>query len=289
MSAARWNRREAAGDVFRQNARVLSDPLVNTPSIFTRVTKITYPDAGVVTFTYNTDGSLATRTDQRGWTTTFERDLDNGQMKVTETVTGGAAGTTQVVYKYDGLGRIKSVTDNNGSGPDSEVTYTYAWSGTIQTATEAQDINSEGPWSVVSTYSNIGVRSSQAYPNNSRTLDYDYDALRRLHTITESTTTLADYEYKGLYMNQRGLGGAIGSDVVRLSFTDSAPLDGYDTWGRTTWMRHYKVDGGTNRTTLYAYNIEVSHEVEQEEVIDGYNDTITAEKNGGGPAIIVRL
>ena len=232
-----------------------------------RVTLVTYPDPGEVTFTYNTDGSLATRTDQRGWTTTFERDLDNGQMKVTETVTGGAAGTTQIVYKYDGLGRLTSVTDNNGGGPDSEVTYTYAWSGTSQTVAETQDVNSEGPWQIASTYSNLGLRSSLVYPG-SRTLGYTYDALRRLDTITQSSATLADYEYKGLYLNQRGLGGAIGSDVVRLSFADSAPLDGYDTWGRVTGMRHYK--RGTPDTDIakfgYGYS-PASNRLYQEDLL----------------------
>jgi len=229
-----------------------------------RVTKITYPDAGAVAFTYNTDGSLATRTDQRGWTTTYTRALDNGQLMVTESVAGtGLVGTTQIVYKYDGLGRLTSVTDNNGSGPDSEVTYAYAWSGTDQTVTEAQDINSEGPWDVESTYTKLGVRESLEYPN-SRTLGFTYDALRRLDTITQSSATLADYEYKGLYLNQRGLGGAIGADVVRLSFEQTAPLDGYDAWGRVTWLRNYAVSGGDN-IARYAYGYSYASEIKYQE------------------------
>jgi YD repeat-containing protein len=38
------------------------------------VTKTTYPDSGDVTVTYNDDGTVATRTDQRGWTVAYTYD-----------------------------------------------------------------------------------------------------------------------------------------------------------------------------------------------------------------------
>ncbi|KPK80244.1 MAG: hypothetical protein AMJ81_12325 [Phycisphaerae bacterium SM23_33] len=38
------------------------------------VTKTTYPDSGDVTVAYNDDGTVNTRTDQRGWTVTYTCD-----------------------------------------------------------------------------------------------------------------------------------------------------------------------------------------------------------------------
>jgi hypothetical protein len=39
--------------------------------------------------------------------------------------------------------------------------------------------------------------------------------------------------------HKTGLGDSSGSRVVKLTFKDSSNLDGYDAWGRITWMRHY--------------------------------------------------
>ena len=77
--------------------------------------------------------------------------------------------------------------------------------------------------------------------------------------VDNNTTTLADYEYKGLYLNRRGLGGILDdeemSDAVRLSFQDSTALDGYDAWGRPVWMRHSSVGGDTDLVKLaYRYS-----------------------------------
>ncbi|HET6453155.1 MAG TPA: hypothetical protein VFI02_02010, partial [Armatimonadota bacterium] len=65
------------------------------------VTSVVYPDGKAVVSTYNPDGTLRTKTDQRGWTTTFTRD---GLRRVTQedvsTVQGKPVeGTVQVIYR----------------------------------------------------------------------------------------------------------------------------------------------------------------------------------------------
>ena len=109
-----------------------------------------------------------------------------------------------------------------------------------------------------------GVRESLVYPN-SRTISFTHDALHRLTGITESGNTIADYAFKGGYPQDRGIGDNSGSRVVNLTFRDQADLDGYDRWGRTTWMRHYKVDGGTDVAKLgYGYSYASNRNYEED-------------------------
>ncbi|HET6456060.1 MAG TPA: RHS repeat-associated core domain-containing protein [Armatimonadota bacterium] len=51
----------------------------------------------------------------------------------------------------------------------------------------------------------------------------------------------------------RGIGNNSGSRILDLTFRDQADLDGYDRWGRITWMRNYKVSGGTD-IAKFAYD-----------------------------------
>jgi YD repeat-containing protein len=57
------------------------------------VTKSTYPDSGYVTVTYNDDGTVATKVDQRSWTVTYT--YDNIRRVTQESVSGnGLVGTS---------------------------------------------------------------------------------------------------------------------------------------------------------------------------------------------------
>ncbi|MHC4481571.1 MAG: hypothetical protein ACYS1C_11470 [Planctomycetota bacterium] len=51
-----------------------------------KVTKTTYPDTDDVTATYNDDGTVATRVDQRSWTVTYT--YDDARRVTQESVTG---------------------------------------------------------------------------------------------------------------------------------------------------------------------------------------------------------
>jgi len=72
-----------------------------------KVTKTTYPDTGDVVATYNDDGTVATRVDQRGWTTTYT--YDDARRVTAEAVTGaGLVGTSALTYAYRCLCQVVS-------------------------------------------------------------------------------------------------------------------------------------------------------------------------------------
>jgi len=125
---------------------------------------------------------------------------------------------------------------------------------------------------VKSTIDDVGVRTSLEYPHASgesyRTLSGAYDDLQRLTGITESGNTIADYDYKGLYLQDRGIGNSAGSRIVKLTFKDSTDLDGYDYWGRIETMRHYKVSDSSDVATFeYGYDYG-SNRTYQEDQVD---------------------
>jgi RHS repeat-associated protein len=231
------------------------------PKDAVRVTKVVYPDDGEVAITYDNNGAVATRQDPRDWKTTFTRDALGRVTQETVTQEGATAitGTKNVRYTYDALSRLTKVEDDNGQtdggSPDYDfavVEYVYDWedTGTDQTVDEKQSFNGSSARTVTSTITADGVRSELEFPNG-RTISFTHDDLHRLTAVTESSTTIADYAYKGLYVQDRKLN----NDALRLTFKDSTDLDGYDAWGRITWMRHYDTSGPTDVVKLgYAYN-----------------------------------
>ena len=88
----------------------------------------------------------------------------------------------------------------------------------------------------------------------------------------EGEDVLADYEYAGLYLNRRGLGGILDDtehpDVVRLSFEGSGTLGGYDAWGRIIGLRHYKPGGSDIVKLEYGYS-KGSDRLYQKNTVDG--------------------
>jgi len=254
------------------------------PKDAVRVTKVVYPDSGEVVMTYDNNGAGATRQDQRDWKTTFTRDALGRVTQETVTQEGATAitGTKNVRYTYDALSRLLTIEDDNGQvdggNPDydfTKVEYVYDWgdTSTDQTVEEKQYFNGSAARTATSTITADGVRSALQFPNG-RTIGFTHDALHRLAAVTESGSTIADYTYKGLYLQDRGVGNNAGSRVVKLTFKDQNDLDGYDEWGRILWMRHYKVSGGTDVVKLaYGYSY-ASDRNYQEDLVNATSDEL---------------
>jgi len=130
------------------------------------------------------------------------------------TTSGTVDGTKNVRYTYDAIGRLLTIEDDNGQtdggNPDydySEVQYTYDWenSGTDLTLEEKQYFAGSSARTTTVVTTADGVRDSLQYPNG-RSISFTYDGLHRLTDITESNDTIAEYTFKGGYLQERALG-----------------------------------------------------------------------------------
>jgi len=123
--------------------------------------------------------------------------------------------------------------------------------------------------------------SSRAAGEDGRDLTLSCDLLYRLDTIVDGGT-LVDYEYKGLYLNRRGLGGAIDSDILRFTMKVdgddeeevASDLEGYDAWGRIDGMKHIDVSVPDD-IVHYAYGYDrASNRTYQEDQINATSDEL---------------
>jgi RHS repeat-associated protein len=209
------------------------------------VTVTTYPDSGDVTVTYNDDGTVATRTDQRSWTVTYT--YDDAKRVTAEAVTGtGLVGTTAVTYAYDALGRPTSVTDNNdpSDGNDNSTvswTYTREADGDLKVE-EEQAYGTMTDRTVTYTYDLSGRLKTMQYPS-AMTLTYGYDDLGRPVAVNDGTDDRVEDTWKGHLLEKREY--ANGTYLTHLD-DSSGNLSGYgyDAFGRIKNHR-WKSSGGT--------------------------------------------
>ena len=98
------------------------------------LTEIAYPDkqdsSDVVAVTYNLDGTMATRTDQRGTVITYDYDNNRRLSKQRVTTLSTADGSIKSIkYTYDSLGRRQQITSyatNDATGtPANDLYYAY--------------------------------------------------------------------------------------------------------------------------------------------------------------------
>jgi len=209
------------------------------------VTKTTYPDSGYVTVTYNDDGTVATRVDQRSWTVTYS--YDNVRRVTQESVSGnGLVGTSTVTYAYDALGRPTSATDNNDPN-DANDNSTVEWAYTRQDngdlkVEETQKYGQSTDRKVTTTYDLAGRLKTLAYPSG-LTLTYSYDDIGRVTAVNDGTNDRVADTYKGWLLQKRTY--ASGAYLTHLDDNNqNLSTYGYDAFGRVKNHR-WKSSGGT--------------------------------------------
>ncbi len=210
-----------------------------------RPTKLTLPDGTAVSFVYDANGNMTSRTDLSG-TTTYVYDALNRQTKKTL-----PTGRT-VAYTYDAAGNMLAFTDSGGT-----TTYTYNNLNLVDSATEP------GGHRTTFAYNESDRRTRTTFPNGvveTRT----YDTASRVQTIgakNAAGTTLTSYSYD--YRTAAGADRALRQSVTdkngdKTSYT-------YDTLDRLT--RAVTTNGTTTRRDhRYTYDPAGNRTREQEMV-----------------------
>ena len=160
-----------------------------------RLTSKTSPEAGTVSYTYNTDGTVATVTDAKSQQKTFTYDSYG---RVTKIKAPGQSISYSYGSSYDGtntLGRVATINYSVGSHTVQEG-YNYTQAGDIAAKGVALDgyipLN-EGSLIATYSYDGEGHLTSVAYPVANTTTwgapaaiyNYGLDSMGRLNTMTD--------------------------------------------------------------------------------------------------------
>ena len=156
----------------------------------------TNPENGKVTYTYNANNQLATKTDAKGQQFSYSYD---GVGRMTQVVIGGVG---PVTYSYDTnpydtggysqnvLGRLAAVSYGavNDNGDSVEEWYSYSTAGSlVGKQLVVRRGYATGSLAASWTYDNEGRTTSVSYPNwaySGSYYAYGYDAMGRLNTMT---------------------------------------------------------------------------------------------------------
>jgi YD repeat-containing protein len=153
-----------------------------------RKTSETTPEAGTVSYVYNNDGLVTSRTDARGVVTAYTYDGVSRLKTISYTTTGtSAAATAAVEYFYDeggaaanAMGRLTRITD--GAGTE---TYQYDLLGRVTQVTKTIGGTN---YPTLYTYNLAGQVTSVTYPST-RQVSQTVDAIGRLSTLAPATGT----------------------------------------------------------------------------------------------------
>lgn len=188
----------------------------------------TAPGENAVTFTYNSDGTLATATDSRGeeWTYSYT----NHNLTAVTPPSGSAMGTEKPTY--DPLNRLSSVTDGKGN------TTTYSYDDLDRVTHETALDPSGSLFANVSyAYDNDGNLTSQTDPSG--TTNYAYDPLNRLTQETKPDMIEVGYGYDGA------------GNLTTLTDPSGTTTYGYDAANRITSIKGPSSPGSGSITYSY--------------------------------------
>ena len=152
-------------------------------------------------------------------------------------------GTTAQNFEYDGLSRVTRATDKNepaDTSNDSAITYAYDSLGRI--IEETQQIGGLPARVVSSGWRAEDLRAGLTYPN-ARAVDYTYDGLDRLATISDrgATQPIAQYDYIGPSRTAQRVYPINGTRMTYLDDTGATDV-GYDGLRRPVQLRHLRAD-----------------------------------------------
>ncbi|HZU29040.1 MAG TPA: RHS repeat-associated core domain-containing protein [Bryobacteraceae bacterium] len=170
-----------------------------------RLTSVTTPESGTVSYTYNADGTLATRTDAKGQKLAYTYDSYQRVTQIQRYPNGTTEDTCQRDNFYFDSSPFDSAYSQNVAGQLAAEQYggTTCTPGTL--FTEMYSYNSAGRMTAKRlrlnkgnnnadlnasfTYNNEGTLSSITYPNSGATYTYGFDSMYRPASLTDNQTT----------------------------------------------------------------------------------------------------
>jgi RHS repeat-associated core domain len=281
-----------------------------------RQTGITYPDSTYRVVAYDKD-SLNTswiRSSNTGYTLsgTIQHDWLHRpkQVNVSYASAPQFMGTTSQSFEYDGLGRLTRALDDVTPSIGSEVILTYNSLGNVLSDRQkwhddSSGVNLTGDKAVTSEYDGMGLRSSVAYPDDDRTVNYIRDGLNRPERIVDAYTGTTKYDFVGtsrvlnrIYPNgtkltmltstidETGLGYDVARRVEDYSNTAAvgpAPglaefMYGYDNAGNRKFERRMHESPGSEQGEAFVYD-------PVDRVVTRKEGTLNASNDVGSPTL----
>jgi RHS repeat-associated protein len=163
------------------------------------LSSVTQPETGTTSFTYNSDGTMATKTDAKSQQTQYTYDSYGDLIQVSRgTVSGGTFTEDipqRVTYTYGGAnapnnasGRVQTVTYNNSPG----YWETYQYTAPGQVTNKTLNVGTQNQWASLTadyTYDNEGRMLTVTYPYDPLTeqspqYTYGFDPMGRLSTLS---------------------------------------------------------------------------------------------------------
>lgn len=209
----------------RGNATVTSYDVLDRP--------VAVQDAAgrISQFVYNTDGTLRTSRDANGSEAQYSYDASNRVVEVVVARGPGVVGTTRQTYRWDGLGRLVSCTDNNGATSPAEWAVVERQYDSLSRQLAEQQNGHSFRWE----WGPNGRLLSTEYPGG-RKLIYGHDALDRVTSIGGVLTQ--EYLGDGPRVLRRTL-----ENGTTLSLGDDPEAPnlpaGYDLVGRPVSLKHH--------------------------------------------------
>ncbi|MGA5823120.1 ricin-type beta-trefoil lectin domain protein [Kitasatospora sp. NPDC094028] len=206
----------------------------------------TQTDADVTSYTYTTDGHLATQKDAAGNTWSHSYDLRGREVSASHPDTGT---TTRA---YDPAGRLASVTDNR----NQTVTYTYdllgrktgSYAGSVSSANQLTGFTYDTvlPGRLATSTRYTGGASGNAYTTSFDAFDTGYHPTQTTTTIPGSeigSTTPFKYVYNAGYdpitgaltSDNRSAVGDIATEEVDYTYDVNGPLLTFGAFGGATY------------------------------------------------------
>ncbi len=141
---------------------------------------------GNVSYTYDSNLNITSKTDPNGNITTFTHDADGNML--TETEAYGTADQRTTTYTYNSFGQVLTETDNDGN----ITIYTYDANGNMLTKTEAYGTVDER--TTTYTYNVYGQMLTTTDPDGNTTTN-TYDQYGNLETVTNALNQTTTYTY----------------------------------------------------------------------------------------------